>query len=298
MFLSQHRRKIKFSLFAGIMCDKIYKAIPIKEFGKMKKITQESINCFRIYLINQEKSSATVEKYTRDIGAFAAWVYGRTVDKPIVLEYKAFLVQNYRPASVNSVLSSLNSFFEYYERYDCKVKALKMQKQLFASEDKELSKNEYERLLDAARSNQNERLYLLMQAICSTGIRVSEVRFVTVEAVKAGMAAIHCKGKLRKVFLPKALCKLLVQYIRKQKITIGPVFVTRTGKPLDRSNIWSDMKKLCEAAGVSKKKVFPHNLRHLFARTYYSLQKDIVRLADILGHSSVNTTRIYTMEAV
>lgn len=174
MFLSQHRRKIKFSLFAGIMCDKIYKAIPIKEFGKMKKITQESINCFRIYLINQEKSSATVEKYTRDIGAFAAWVDGRTVDKPIVLEHKAFLVQNYRPASVNSVLSSLNSFFEYYERYDCKVKALKIQKQLFASEDKELSKNEYERLLDAARSNQNERLYLLMQAICSTGIRVSE----------------------------------------------------------------------------------------------------------------------------
>ena len=200
------------------------------------------------------------------------------------------------PASVNSVLSSLNSFFDYNEWYGCKVKPLKIQKQIFASKDKELSKAEYERLLDAARSGKNERLYLLMQTICSTGIRVSEVRFVTAEAVKNGVASINCKGKLRQVFLPKVLCRILTQYMKKKKITSGPVFVSRTGKPLDRSNIWSDMKKLCEHAGVSKDKVFPHNLRHLFARTYYSLQKDIVRLADILGHSSVNTTRIYTME--
>ena len=262
----------------------------------MKKITEKLIKNFRNYLINEEKSDATLEKYIRDISAFLAWLCGRGVDKQTVLEYKAYLVENYKPASVNSVLSSLNSFFTYNEWYDCKVKSLKIQKQIFASEEKELTKAEYERLLDAAKSNKNERLYLLMQTICSTGIRVSELRYVTVVAVKTGVANINCKGKLRQVFLPKVLCKVLSKYIREQKITSGSVFVSRTGKPLDRSNIWSDMKKLCESAGVSKNKVFPHNLRHLFARTYYSLQKDIVRLADILGHSSVNTTRIYTME--
>ena len=224
------------------------------------------------------------------------WLNGKEVDKPAVLEYKSYLVDNYKPASVNSVLSSLNSFFTYNEWYDCKVKSLKIQKQIFASKEKELTKAEYERLLEAAKSKKNERLYLLMQTICSTGIRVSELRFITVAAVNTGVASINCKGKLRQVFLPKALCKVLTKYIREQKISSGSVFVSRTGKPLDRSNIWSDMKKLCESAGVSKDKVFPHNLRHLFARTYYSLQKDIVRLADILGHSSVNTTRIYTME--
>ena len=262
----------------------------------MKKITEKLIKNFRNYLINEEKSNATLEKYIRDICAFFSWLCGRGVDKQIVLEYMAYLVDNYKPSSVYSAISSLNSFFTYNEWYDCKVKSLKIQKQIFASKEKELTKAEYERLLDAAKSKKNERLYLLMQTICSTGIRVSELRFVTVAAVKTGVASINCKGKLRQVFLPKALCKVLARYIREQKITSGSVFVSRTGKPLDRSNIWSDMKKLCESAGVSKDKVFPHNLRHLFARTYYSLQKDIVRLADILGHSSVNTTRIYTME--
>ena len=262
----------------------------------MKKITEKLIKRFRNYLINEEKSDATLEKYIRDICAFLSWLCGRGVDKQTVLEYKAYLVENYKPASVNSVLSSLNSFFTYNEWYDCKVKSLKIQKRIFASKDKELTKAEYERLLDAAKSEKNERLYLLMQTICSTGIRVSELRFVTVAAVNTGIANINCKGKLRQVFLPKALCRILARYIRERKITSGPVFVSRTGKPLDRSNIWSDMKKLCEHAGVSKDKVFPHNLRHLFARTYYSLQKDIVRLSDILGHSSVDTTRIYTME--
>ena len=262
----------------------------------MCPITQALINSFKFHLINEEKSPATVEKYIRDIRAFAGWLGERCADKQTVLEYKAYLVRKYMPASVNSVLSSLNNFFDYNEWYGCKVKSLKIQKQIFASKDKELTKAEYEKLLEAARSEKNERLYLLMQTICSTGIRVSEVRFVTAEAIKNGVANINCKGKLRQVFLPKALCRILTQYIKKIKITSGPVFVSRTGKPLDRSNIWSDMKKLCEHAGVSKDKVFPHNLRHLFARTYYSLQKDIVRLADILGHSSVNTTRIYTME--
>ena len=262
----------------------------------MKNITQKLIEELKEFLISEEKSEATVEKYIRDICAFFERLCGRNVDKTAVLEYKAYLVENYKPASVNSVLSSLNSFFTYNEWYDCKVKSLKIQKQIFASKEKELTKAEYERLLDVAKSKKNERLYLLMQTICSTGIRVSELRFVTVAAVNAGVANINCKGKLRQVFLPKALCKVLTRYIREQKISSGSVFISRTGKPLDRSNIWSDMKKLCERAGVSKDKVFPHNLRHLFARTYYSLQKDIVRLADILGHSSVNTTRIYTME--
>ena len=262
----------------------------------MKNITQKLIEEFKKFLISEEKSKATIEKYIRDIRTFSEWLCGMNVDKSVVLEYKAYLVENYKPASVNSVLSSLNSFFVYSEWYDCKVKALKIQKQIFASKDKELTKAEYERLLDAAKAQKNERLYLLMQTICSTGIRVYELRFITVAAVNTGIANINCKGKLRQVFLPKVLCKVLARYIKEQKITSGSVFVSRTGKPLDRSNIWSDMKKLCESAGVSKDKVFPHNLRHLFARTYYSLQKDIVRLADILGHSSVNTTRIYTME--
>ena len=224
------------------------------------------------------------------------WLGDQELCKTAVLAYKAHLCEYYAPASVNAALSSLNSFFNFMEWYDLRIKNLKIQKQIFASTDKELTIAEYDRLLQAAKQKKNERLYLLMQTICSTGIRVSEVRYVTVEAVARGVAEINCKGKRRQVFLPKQLCQILKQYIKEQKIKSGTVFVTKNGNPLDRSNIWSDMKKLCKAANVSEKKVFPHNLRHLFARTYYSLQKDIVRLADILGHSSVNTTRIYTME--
>jgi site-specific recombinase XerD len=197
---------------------------------------------------------------------------------------------------VNAVLSSLNSFFNFMKWYDFKVKSLKIQTQIFASTDSELTKTEYDRLLQTAKQQGNTRLYLLMQTMCSTGIRISEVRYITVEAVARGIAEINCKGKCRQVFLPKQLCLILRPYIKEHNIKSGAVFVTRNGNPLDRSNIWSDMKKLCKAANVSEKKVFPHNLRHLFARTYYSQQKDIVRLADILGHSSINTTRIYTME--
>lgn len=262
----------------------------------MRRITTENKNSFKDFLVSEEKAEATVAKYLRDIDSFQIWLSDRELSKNSVLDYKAHLFENFKPASVNAALSSLNSFFNFMEWYDLRVKALKIQKQIFASHDKELTKAEYQKLLDAAKGKNNERLCLLMQTVCSTGIRVSELRFITVTAVSTGVAAINCKGKLRQVFLPKALCKALLKYIKEQKITSGPVFVTRTKKPLDRSNIWSDMKKLCESAGVSKEKVFPHNLRHLFARTYYSLQKDIVRLADILGHSSINTTRIYTME--
>ncbi len=262
----------------------------------MRELKKDLVQKFKIYLIEEEKSKATLEKYIRDIEYFYAWLGDKELNKICVLNYKAYLCDNYAAASVNSMLSSINSFFAYLEWYELRVKTIKVQKQIFASNEKELTKSEYERLLSAAKAKSNQRLYLLMQTICSTGIRVSELRFITVEAINRGRAEINCKGKRRCAFLPTELCKILKKYAQEQKIKNGAVFVSKNGNPLDRSNIWSDMKKLCKEAGVAEKKVFPHNLRHLFARTYYTLQKDIVRLADILGHSSVNTTRIYTME--
>lgn len=262
----------------------------------MRKITNELVLSFENYLIEEEKSKNTIEKYIRDITFFMAWLNSQEVTKILVLEYKKELCDKYAPASVNSVISSINSFFVFMGWHDIRIKALKIQKQIFSSKDKELTKAEYERLLNAAKSKKNERLYFLMQTICSTGIRVSELRYITTSAVKSGQAAINCKGKIRIVILPKELCKMLKGYIRENNIENGSIFVSRNGKPLDRSYIWKMLKTLCETAGVSKDKVYPHSFRHLFARTYYSLQKDIVRLADILGHSSVNTTRLYTIE--
>lgn len=263
----------------------------------MRKITREIIEAYKNYLVSEEKSQSTIDKYIRDVREFSNWLGDVDFDKSEVLAYKARLSNDYAAASVNTVISSLNSFFNFNEWYELKVKTIKIQRQIFASDEKELTKAEYERLLKAAKSKKNERLYLLMQTICATGIRVSELRHVTVEAVCRGRAEINCKGKRRTVFIPSQLCQILKQYIKEQKIMSGSVFISKNGNPLNRSNIWTDMKKLCKSAGVSEKKVFPHNLRHLFARTYYSLQKDIVRLADILGHTSVNTTRIYTMES-
>lgn len=262
----------------------------------MRIITKALIKEYEKYLLEEEKARATIEKYIRDVVAFKNWLGARSVEKTAVMEYKQSLIENYSPASVNSKISSLNNFFVFNEWFKCRIKAIKIQKQIFAKQEKELTKAEYERLLKAAKEKKNDRLYFLMQTICSTGIRISELRFINVSAVRSGKAEIHCKGKLRTVFLPKTLCKMLKEYIKRHNITEGSVFVTKTGKPIDRSNVWSDMKCLCESAGVNKEKVFPHNLRHLFARTYYSLQKDISRLADILGHTNVNTTRIYTME--
>ncbi len=260
-------------------------------------VTKRLIEKFRRYLIEEEKASATLEKYMRDVIAFSTWLKGGELDKMKVLSYKNHLIElSYAPKTVNSVLSSLNSFFDYNGWQALKVKMLKIQKQIFAERNKELTKAEYERLLVAAKERKNKRLYYLMQAICSSGIRVSELSAITVEAVRSRKANIKNKGKIRVILLPMELCKMLDKYAREQKITSGPVFITKTGKPLDRSTIWKMMKTLCESAGVEREKVFPHNLRHLFARTYYSIQKDIVRLADILGHASVNTTRIYTME--
>lgn len=262
----------------------------------MEIITNHTIECFKNHLLEEEKSASTVEKYIRDVRCFEKRFHGRKVEKSGVLEYKRELCENYAPRSVNSILSSLNTFFSYISRHDLRVKTLKIQRQIFADEQRELSRGEYERLLSAAKRAKKERLYCLLQALGSTGLRISELSSVTVEAVKESVATINCKGKIRQVFLPKQLCRLLLSYAKKHGIKKGAVFVTKNGNPLNRSNIWTEMKKLCRSANVSEKKVFPHNLRHLFARIYYSIEKDIVRLADILGHSSVNTTRIYTME--
>ena len=204
---------------------------------------------------------------------------------------------SHAPATVNSILAAVNGFFRFMGWKDIAVKLLKIQKALFCDERRELTRAEYARLVSAAQKVGNERLSLVMQPICATGTRVSELRFITVEAVTTGRAEICNKGKRRTVFLPGRLRRLLRKYLQKQKKTAGAVFTTRTGRPLDRSNIWRDMKALCESADVEPGKVFPLNLRHLFARTYYSLEKDLSRMADILGHSSVNTTRIYTMES-
>ena len=264
---------------------------------KLQSITEKQIQKFKKYLINEEKSDATVEKYIRDLTAFAEWLGGDIPYKGRVIQYKECLIERYQTASVNSILSSLNMFFEYADWHKMKVKTLKTQRKIFADKSKELTKAEYERLLTAAKNKKNERLYYLMQTIASTGLRVSEIKYVTCEAVRQGQAVINCKGKIRQIFLPKKLCQMLKKYIKIRNIKSGSVFITRSGKPLDRCAIWKMLKDLCEVAGVSKDKVFPHNFRHLFARAFYSLQKDIVRLADILGHSSVETTRLYTMES-
>ena len=232
----------------------------------MRTIEPNIIESYKKYLTEEEKSQATIDKYIRDITAFCKWIDGYRIEKQRILEYKEKLISAYAPRSVNSILSSLNSLFDYLGWHDCKVKTLKVQKQIFSDKDKELTKSEYMRLLQVARNN--KRLYYLMQTICSTGIRVSELKYITVDAVIAEQANIHCKGKIRTVILPKQLCKILKQYIKEYNIKNGAVFITKTGKPLDRSNIWSDMKKLCDKAGVARSKVFPHNLRHLFARTF------------------------------
>ncbi len=263
----------------------------------MRKIDVKSVLQFKQYLIENEKSENTIEKYMRDVRFFLEWLGCKGVDKYKVLEYKKLLCDRYMPTSVNSILSSLNALFSYMTWHDLKVKTLKIQRRIFADKEKELTKSEYDRLLTVAKNRKNDRLYYLMQTIGSTGVRISELKYVTVAAVNEGQATINCKGKIRQVFLPKQLCKMLKGYIRQHNIKNGAIFVTRNGVPLDRSTVWKMLKKLCESANVARKKVFPHNFRHLFAKTFYSVQKDIVRLADVLGHSSIETTRIYTIES-
>ena len=250
---------------------------------------------FENWLREREKSEKTVEKYVRDVKKFLPWCEG-VLSKEKVLAYKEHLKKGYMPKSVNSMLSAVNSFLDFTGKRGCKVKLLKLQNQSFANSDKTLTKKEYERLVESAKKTGKLRLYYLLQTMCATGIRVSELRFITVEALKSGSCVIDLKGKIRPLFIPKKLSKALLSYCRAKKITSGSVFVTKNGKPLDRSNIWAEMKRLCKAAGVEPGKVFPHNLRHLFARCFYAATKDIAKLSDILGHSSINTTRIYVMD--
>ena len=254
-----------------------------------------SVNSFARFLVGDEKSRATAEKYVHDVRDFLEFTGGRLIDKPTVIEYKEHLLSRRAVSGVNSVLSSLNSFFRFCGRAELCVRLLRVQNSAYCTEGRELRREEYLRLVRAAREAGNERLELILQTVCGTGIRVSELSFITVEAVRRGEATVSCKGKTRRVFIVKALQKRLAEYCKRSGRGSGPVFVTRSGRPVDRSNVWREMKELCGSAGVQPSKVFPHNLRHLFARTFYSAEKDIVKLADILGHSSINTTRIYTV---
>lgn len=258
-----------------------------------KYMRTEDIENFLKYMLAEEKSKATLEKYERDIRKFLAFSDGCVLVKELVLDYKKMLTDAYQPASVNSMLAALNAFFSYMGWYDLRVKQIRIQRQSFCPEEKELSKEEYFRLVSQATKNGNERLALLLQTICATGIRVSELTNITVEAVRTGKAVVRCKGKMRTVLLTNDLKVKLLSYAKRQGIHKGILFCTRSGRALSRNNIWRDMKNLCQQAGVSPEKVFPHNLRHLFARAFYAVKQDIAKLADILGHSNVNTTRIY-----
>ena len=256
---------------------------------------EQDTAAFAADLLRAERSAATAAKYRREAEAFTRWLEGRAVSQELAVAYKAQLSQERTAAGVNGAVAALNQFFSFLGLSNCRLKAVRVQRRTFRESGRELSQGEYKRLLTAA-GRRDRRLLLVMETICATGIRVSELRFFTLEAVRAGKAVVTNKGKTRDVYLPGKLRRLLLDYAKERGVIAGPVFVTRGGKPLDRSNLWRAMKRLCTLAGVAAKKVFPHNLRHLFARTYYALEKDVVRLADILGHSNINTTRIYTLD--
>ena len=258
-----------------------------------RQLNTDQLRQFETHLLCEERSAATVEKYLHDLRVFYAFMDGKELNKAAVLEYKSDLLNKYAVTSANSMLAAVNAFFRFLGYYELCVKQYKIQKSAFCPEEKELTKAEYVRLIEAAKKKGNERLNLMIQTICGSGIRVSELEYITVEAVERGEAFVNCKGKNRRIFIVAELRKKLLQYIKKQNIKSGAVFVTKNGKPVSRHNIWRDMKALCNDADVSPSKVFPHNLRHLFARTFYRLEKDIAKLADILGHTSINTTRIY-----
>ena len=261
---------------------------------KGRILTKETITGFINHLHLEEKSANTIEKYARDINAFVVYLNGNVVSKDLVIEYKQKLIADgYAVSSINSMLAAVNSLFDYLGWSDCKVKSIKTQRQIYCPENKELSKAEYLRLVETAECNHNHRLNMILQTIGGTGIRISELQFITVEAVKSGTVEVACKGKNRVIFIVKKLKKKLLRYAAERHIKAGAIFITKSGKPVNRTNVWREMKALCKQAHVNPDKVFPHNLRHLFARTFYKLEKDIAKLADILGHSSINTTRIY-----
>lgn len=259
-------------------------------------ITDEVCRKFAESLAEMERSNNTIEKYVRDVRIFAEYVGDKELSKYVTVQFKEELRREMSPVSANSILAAVNNFLKFLGVSEFCVKVFRIQRRLFSIK-KELTSTEYRRLVEAALDAKNERLALIIQTICATGIRVSELKYITVEAVRTGRAEIVCKGKYRVIFIPEKLRLILRKYAKEQGITSGTIFVTRSGKPIDRSNIWRYMKNLCEKAHVSAEKVFPYNLRHLFARTFYSLEKDISRLSDILGHSNISTTRIYTMES-
>ncbi len=261
---------------------------------KEKKLSRIQLDAFARSLREEERELATIEKYERDIRAFIAWADSREIDKELASAWKDHLKKlGLQPETINSKLSALNRFFAFLGWNDLRVKYLKIQRKLFRRADKDLTKEEYRKLFDTAVCLGKDRLALLMEVICATGIRVSEVKYITVEAARSGRADISLKGKIRTILLPGKLCRKLEKYAKKQKTVSGEIFLTRNGKGLSRRQIWAELKSLCKRAGVEASKVFPHNLRHLFARTFYRIYKDIAKLADVLGHSSIETTRIY-----
>ncbi len=263
---------------------------------KKLQLTEREFDQFEDYLRHDEREESTIEAYLRSLTRFAEWADGRAVTKELAMEWKTALSESgYRPISVNAMLAAVNKFFTCMGREDCKVKYLKLQRQMFRKSEKDLSKEEYQRLVQAAHEKGDLRMELILETICATGIRVGELKYITVEAIRAGVAEIALKGKIRTILLPHRLCRKLQKYAKQQKIASGKLFLTQDGLPVSRQSIWTRMKALCEAAGVERSKVFPHNLRSLFARSFYGSCHDVVRLADVLGHSSIETTRIYLM---
>ena len=263
---------------------------------KKMQLTEREFDQFEDYLRHDEREESTIEAYLRSLTRFAEWADGRAITKELAMEWKTALSEaGYRPISVNAMLAAVNKFFTCMGREDCKVKYLKLQRQMFRKSEKDLSKEEYQRLVQAAHEKGDLRMELILETICATGIRVGELKYITVEAVRAGVAEIALKGKIRTILLPHRLCRKLQKYAKQQKIASGKIFLTQDGLPVSRQSIWTRMKALCEAAGVERSKVFPHNLRSLFARSFYGSCHDVVRLADVLGHSSIETTRIYLM---
>ncbi len=258
------------------------------------QLEEKNINDYRVYLVSEERESGTIQKYMRDIRAFLEWIDGKNVSKDLVMKWKESLCQKeYAATTINSMLSAVNGFFRFMGWVELKLKFLKIQSRTFRDQERDLGRHEYKRLLSVAKNQGKERLCLLLETICGTGIRVSEVKNITAEAVKKGRAEISMKGKNRIILISNKLQKKLLSYAKKQNIVSGAIFLTGKGKVLSRQQIWQEMKNLCKEAGVESSKVFPHNLRHLFATVFYAACKDIVKLADVLGHSSMETTRIY-----
>lgn len=258
-------------------------------------LTKNHIQSFKNFLICEEKSESTIKKYTHDLNVLYEFLdEDKRVTKEILIAYKKNLLSNHKASTTNSMLVAMNTFLQYMNHADLKVKLVKIQNFVHQAKDKELSKTDYQRLLKVSKDKKNRKLDLLIQTICCTGIRVSEHRFITVESLKEGIAIVNNKGKIREIYIPKTLIKSLKLFCKENKILFGPIFITKNGNPIDRSNIWKMMKSLCKDANIDQKKVFPHNLRHLFAKTHYQIEKDIIKLADILGHNNIETTRIYT----